>query len=297
MTAVARATKQEPATPGGAERLDAALVPLGFHVLHQCKGAGARKGTVDHVVIGPSGVWVVHELHSEMRDVDVRAVREHAAAVEKALACRTPHVLLSVDVAALPGGADERDGVVIIGANRVVDVIRHAAVALRAEGVERLAIKARGALDPKRSAPRGAAPAVERVAKDKPRRRRLRRVVLAAVVIAAIAALVPVARDALSGDDAAPDARDTDIAVSFECRHPGAGWSQLISWPGLENVRSVAWAAAPEGPWVALAAFGPSAVRDGVAPADRSHVRIERATDGGEVVDAVTEATAPTQPC
>lgn len=297
MTAVARATKPEPATTGGSDGLDAALVPLGFHCLHQCKGAGARKGTLDHVVIGPSGVWVVHELHGEMRDVDLRAVREHAAAVQKTLACRPPHAVLSVAVAALPGGADERDGVVIVGANRVVDVVRHAAVVLRPEGVERLAAKGRAALDPRRAAPRGAAaPAVE---KQKPKRTRRwpRRVLLVVVLVAAAAALVPVARDALSGDDAAPVARDAEMAVSFECRHPGAGWSQVISWDGMENVRSVAWAAAPEGPWVALSAFGTSAVRDGVGPGDRSHVRIERATDGGEVVDAVAAATAPDHAC
>ena len=284
---------------GGSDGLDAALVPLGFHCLHQCKQSGARRGTVDHVLIGPSGVWVIHELHDEVRDVDVRAVREHAAAVEQALACRAPHALLSVDVAALPGGTDERDGVVIVGTNRTLDVIRHAATVLRPEGVERVAAKARAALEPKRSAPRrAAAPEPKKADAAAPKRRRWRRVLLALVVLAAVAALVPVARDALSGDDTAPSpARDTAIDVSFECRHPGAGWSQVIGWSGLENVRSVAWAAAPEGPWVALAAFGPSAVRDGVPPGDRSHVRIERATDGGEVVDAVATATAPAQPC
>src|SRR5688500_10109160 len=117
MTAVAKATKQAPGTTGGADGLPAALKPHGYTCLRHCHLPGARKGTVDHVVIGPSGVWVVHELEHEVRDVDVRAVLEHAEAVQRALACRPPRSVLSVGVAALPGGADERDGVVIIGAN------------------------------------------------------------------------------------------------------------------------------------------------------------------------------------
>ena len=289
MTAVAKATKQEPATTGGSDGLETALKPKGFTCLRHCHVPGVRRGTVDHVVIGPSGVWVVHELEHEVRDVDVRAVRDHADAVQKALACRPPRTVLSVGIAALPGGADERDGVVIIGSNRTADLIRNAAIALRPEGVQRLVAKARAATEPAKK---------EKQAQEKRKRRWPKRVLLAVVLVAGVAALVPVARGALSGDEPAADAVwDTGIVVGFECRHPGAGWSQVISWTGVDDVRTVSWSSTPNGPWSAMPAFGAQAVRDGVAPSDRSHVRVERTGDGGKIVDAVAAATAPDQPC
>jgi hypothetical protein len=293
--------------------LDASLTPHGFHCLHACQWPGARKATIDHVVVGPTGVWVVHDVRvtdaADLKDADIKSAREQASAVQKATGCRPPHVVLAIVGGQVAGGAEERDGVVIVAAKRTSDVVRHAMTVLRPEGVERLATKARQALEPKRAAPRGAVPDFipDWVVDGKPtpngarpkRRRRAWRVALAVVLLAALAALVPTALDALS-DDAAPSAATTepDIHVTFECRSPGAGWSQVIVWPGLRNVRSVSWATAPEGPWVALpAAYGVAAVRDGVAPSEASFVRIERATDDSEIVESMATVAAPDQPC
>lgn len=312
MADVTRSVNPVASKTGATESQLDALAPQGHHCLHQCRWPGSRKGTIDHVVIGPSGVWIVRDVRvsdAGVKDADVRIARDQAAAVEKAIGGRAPHVLLSIEGAPAPGGADERDGVLIVGANRAADIVRYATVVLRPEGVDRIAAKAHGALEPKRSTPRGGVPdfipdwvvagtPVPKGAKPPKtkRGRRVRRVLVLVALLAGVAALVPTALDALSEDES-PATTETTIDVAFECRHPGTGWSQVVAWPALRNVRSIAWASAPEGPWTAMTAFGGFAVRDGVVPSDLSHVRVVRATDAGVVVESMATAAAPSAPC
>lgn len=42
-----------------ARHLDETITLQGFHCLHDCRWPGTRNGRIDHVVIGPTGVWLL----------------------------------------------------------------------------------------------------------------------------------------------------------------------------------------------------------------------------------------------
>ena len=76
------------------------------------------------------------------------------------------------------------------------------------------------------------------------------------------------------------------IAVAFECRNPGRGWTAVASWPRLGAVAQVSWSSAPEGPWVDAVPYGVSAARDGIPPDVRVLVRVGDTIAGGRAPNA-----------
>jgi hypothetical protein len=139
------------------------LEPLrseGFRILHDRRIPGARSANIDHIVIGPPGVFVV-ETKSYQGSLQIRGdeiflagrrkngwideVNREAAAVQTALAAELAALTLTVQSvicvhrADLPWFRSEVRGVRVVGGKDLVSRLRKAAPALSLADVERLA--------------------------------------------------------------------------------------------------------------------------------------------------------------
>lgn len=326
------ATTAEADTEG---HLDAVLRRHGYHCLHDCRWPGTRNG-IDHVVIGPTGVWIVDDKRlTGTITVDgagelwtgrvplapelVKA-RAQAVAVDAALGRFGTRAILSIAGVAVPGGAITRDRSVVASAlDATSNVIMRGRAHVQSHEVERLAAAARVLLAPHRAAapssmltpkaPPAPAPAREFVAPwatERPvarpqvsRRRKVRRTAKRWLRVVVLVALAWVAygvfttayqavRDDVRTDEvpASSPLAGAPISVAFECRSPGNGWTAVASWPRLGVFPQVSWSSAPEGPWVEAAAYGLSAVRDGIPPGVRALVRVGGSIGGGQAPDA-----------
>lgn len=156
-------------------RVLAALEPKGFRILHDRKIPGARSANIDHIAIGPPGVFVV-ETKSYKGSLQIRGdeifvagrrkngwideVRREAAAVETALADEiaahgwavTP--VICVHRADLPWFRSEVKGVRIVSGKDLVSRLGKAESVLTPADVERLAAIAEARLRPAFVAPR-----------------------------------------------------------------------------------------------------------------------------------------------
>ena len=261
-----RATVEQ--RPDQLERqLDAVLAPRGHHLLHGCVWPGEERATIDHVVVGPSGVWVIIERAVGARSSLTR-VAAQAQAVGAALGGIHVGAILAVFDGDVPGGAIVHDGVIIALADvPTMDVIvdapsrmgrieipRYAALAVdRLRPLSVTASSHTGSLDTiptwESSTASVAAPTT------KPRRRWW---------LAALALALPTAAAlALTRDTTTTPSLPT---VTYECRHPGSGWTEVITWPDLDT----------------------TATRDGVEPAEHSVIRVG---------DADAQVAAPAEPC
>ncbi len=236
-----KAGKARPAPISVEQRLDAALFPHGYHCLHSCRMPGSRRTDVDHVVIGPSGVWVVAEkrLASSLSVTargevftgrvpltgELEKARDEARSVDRALGRAGTRPLLAIQGTTVPGGVLERDAVVLAELAHVTDVILRTPALLKPAEVDRLASAGRVVLAPERLTGGDRKPAPikatapdripdwvlddgkpgEKSKKSKGKqtkpKRRLRRVVLALVVLVAAGAG---AMAVLGGGDDAP---------------------------------------------------------------------------------------------
>lgn len=316
-------------TESATERyLDAVLPQHGFHCLHDCVWPGSRGVNVDHVVIGPTGVWVVDDklltgavtaddrgelgIGRHPMAPEVTKARAQADCVSSALGGAPTTTILSIRSSTLPGGSLERGGVVLATAlTSVAEVIVRGAPRLLPDEVTRLALSASGALRPRRSAAPGLGPPPARAAGPSPlvapavpdvipswmvapapttprprpvqRRRQprsvlrtLELVVLVGFVVAAIAAAYGAVREAI--DQRTPSTTAVgEMAVAFECRHPGAGWTEVVRWSGLGAVDQVTWTTNPGGLNVTTLPYGTTATRDGIAASEHSFVTVHPA--------------------
>jgi hypothetical protein len=89
----------------------------------------------------------------------------------------------------------------------------------------------------------------------------------------------------------APPAPPPPFDVSYECRHPGEGWTQVVHWSGAAG--SVLAGPSADGPWAFLPIYGELAVRDGVEPSSSSVVRVLRADE----TESSVSTTAPSAAC
>ena len=154
-----------------AVHLDVALRRHGYHCLHDCRWPGTRK-EIDHVVIGPTGVWVVDDKRLTGTitvdgagdlwsgriplAVELANAREQAVAVDGALGLFGTRAILSVAGVAVPGGAVTRDRLVVASAlDATSNAIMRGRVHLASHEIERLAAVARSALAPHRAAAPG----------------------------------------------------------------------------------------------------------------------------------------------
>ncbi len=150
----------------GEEQTAAVLDPLeadGYVVLHDRRMPGSR-ANLDHVVIGPTGVWVVETKSYEgalrvrggelwiggrRRPGFVDQARRAAAAVAAALDDVAVTPLLCVHRADFPLLSRPRlAGVAIVGPGRLARVIREGPAVLEPSEVERLADRAEARLRP-----------------------------------------------------------------------------------------------------------------------------------------------------
>ena len=148
--------------------LDEALRPHGYHCLHDCRWPGTRNA-IDHVVIGPSGVWIVDdtrltgaltvdgagELWSGRFPLssELAKARGHAVAVDTALGRDGARAVLSVAGVDVPGGSITRDRMVVASALWATsNVIMRGRAQLQTADIEHLATTARIVLAPQRAA-------------------------------------------------------------------------------------------------------------------------------------------------
>jgi hypothetical protein len=148
----------------GEERTGDVLDPLeaeGYVVLHDLRMPGSR-ANIDHLVIGPTGVWVVETKSYEgalrvrggelwiggrRRPGFVDQARREAAAVAETLEGVAVTPLLCVHRADFPLlSRPQLDGVAIVGPGRLARVIREGPVVLDPAEVERLAALAEARL-------------------------------------------------------------------------------------------------------------------------------------------------------
>ena len=153
----------------GEEQTATILAPLtrdGFVVLHDRRPPGSR-GNIDHIVIGPPGVFVVETKSYagklEIRGSEVRVAgrrrteiigqaRREADAVAAVLG-KPVTPLICVHRADLPWGRVELDGVRIVGPKELVKVLRSAPAVLSADEVRLLAERADATLRPAAPSP------------------------------------------------------------------------------------------------------------------------------------------------
>jgi hypothetical protein len=268
-------------------QLDAVLAPRGHHVLHGCVWPGEERATIDHVVIGPSGAWVIIERAVGARSSLTR-VAALAEAVSTALGGEPGGAILAVFDGDVPGGAIVHDGVIIALADvPTMDVIVDAPSRMGRIEIARYAALAAARLRPlsvtasTHTGPLDTIPAWESSTPSvtTPKRRRWMLALLA----------LPVAAGAYVALPRHTTTPTSPIAVTFECRTPGAGWTEVITWPGLDDVHGVLVSPTLEGPWLQL----PAAVRDHVEPGEHSLVRVRH----GGAMEATAQVEAPTSSC
>ncbi|HEX3426264.1 MAG TPA: nuclease-related domain-containing protein [Acidimicrobiales bacterium] len=110
-------------------------LPKGFVVLHDRRQPGSR-GNIDHLVVGPSGVWVVDSKARRARlrvrrrqvwaggyPIDVEPVRRQAAAVEAALGVAV-RAVVAVHGHGLRRRGKKIQAVLVLPAGRLVRVLR-----------------------------------------------------------------------------------------------------------------------------------------------------------------------------
>jgi hypothetical protein len=141
-------------------RLLEPLTAEGFRILHDRKIPGARSANIDHIVIGPPGVFVV-ETKSYQGSLQIRGdeifvagrrkngwideVNREAAAVQTALATElaalglTVRPVICVHRADLPWFKSEVRGVRVVGGKDLVSRLRKASPVMSPADVERLA--------------------------------------------------------------------------------------------------------------------------------------------------------------
>lgn len=258
-------------------QLEAALVPSGHRVLHRFPRPGSSTAAVDHLVIGPTGVWVITHR-------SVQAALLDAAAVSALLDDVPVRAVVVVDEVGTP--VVERNGALLADAASVVEVITSSPAALDEDQVVALT----AVVDPS-EAEVIEEPEPVAVARRKRRWRPDRGHVVAAAIIAAAAVAAFFLPWRTTTAPLAP-ATEAAIEVTFECRHPGSGWTQLTTWTGFDGVESVLVAPAADGPWTELPRFSGTAVRDLVMTAEPIYVRVVHA-DG----EATTLAHAPETAC
>jgi hypothetical protein len=254
---------------------------------------GDERATIDHVVIGPSGAWVIIERAVGARSSLTR-VAAQAQAVSTALGGVHVGAILAVFDGDVPDGAIVHDGVTIAIADvPTMDVIVDAPTRMGRIEIARYAELATNRLRPLAvtdaclagtpdSIPTWQPKATSAVAPTKPRHRWwwLAIPVLAALAVAGAYRVRPT-------ETTEPAA--SPVAVAFECRDAGAGWTAVITWPDLEDVHAVLLSPTLDGPWTAV----PSPVRDGIEPGQHSLVRVQYGTG----MEATTEVTAPDTSC
>lgn len=315
------------------QHLEAVLTAHGYRCLHDCRWPGSRTANIDHVVIGPSGVWVIVDKRlSGNVSVDSRGqawtgryplsteidkARAQARAVDQAIGTVGTRALLSVHAATVPGGVVKSDDVLIAGAmTTTTDLILRAPIRLLPADVERLAAAARVVLaspappaDSVVTPPKPTDPDItagrKKTTATRTRRSPVRfwlgrgvRVVFALAVLALLALVaLPAFLDSIT-DESEPTTKVATpaalaVAIIFECRNPGLGWTAIASWPAAGAGRVAAWGSSADGPWTPAVAFGTSAVRDGVPPSVPTFVRVE----GPRTTPVVMSAAAPAAPC
>jgi hypothetical protein len=156
----------------GEVRTGQLLEPLaaeGFRILHDRKIPGARNANIDHIVIGPPGVFVV-ETKSYSGSLQIRGdeifvagrrkngwideVNREAAAVQAALAAEmaglglTVQPVICVHRADLPWFKSEVRGVRVVGGKDLVCRLRKAAVLMSDADVKRIAALSEARLRP-----------------------------------------------------------------------------------------------------------------------------------------------------
>lgn len=262
-------------------RLDDVLAPRGFHVIHDCACPGTS-AKIDHLVLGATGAWVIHDVADASKHALAVAAKEATAqadAVAGSLGTPT-RAIVAVPPDAETTEGTTRTGVVIAHGANAIDVIANAPATLRPGEVDRLADRAR----------RGLKGATDKSKSTK--KKRSRWPVLVAVVTIAVAAgaLFLVTRDEPAAEttgDASP------ISITYECRNATRGWTQLVTWTGLDGVHTVEWAPAIEGPWTTAVLYGVTGIREGVPASETGIVRVGH----GGGMEASTTATAPATGC
>lgn len=157
-----RAADSERATEA---HLDRELPADGYFCLHDCRWPGSTKANIDHVVIGPTGVWVVDDkvmthplrlgrdgrLWSGRYSMTKAVLTAHnqVAAVRSAISATDVSPVLSIHTAELPRPMLEVDGVHVAQALWTTSsLIRSGPKRLHPDEVARLAHVARRALAP-----------------------------------------------------------------------------------------------------------------------------------------------------
>jgi hypothetical protein len=275
-------------------QLDAVLAPRGHHLLHGCVWPGDERATIDHVVIGPSGAWVIIERAVGARSSLTR-VAAQAQAVSTALGGVPVGAILAVFDGDVPGGHIVHDGVTIAIADvPTMDVIVDAPTRMGRIEIARYAELAINRLRPLAvteaclagtpdSIPMWEPKSTSAVAVPRTRGRRWWLLAVPALAALAVAGAYVVRPNDTTETPASP------IAVAFECRTPGAGWTAVITWPDLEDVHALLLSPTLEGPWAAV----PGPVREGIEPGQHSFVRVQYGTG----MEANTEVTAPKATC
>lgn len=286
-------------------RLDAVLAPRGYHLLHGAVWPGGQQATIDHVVIGPSGAWVIIERAVGARSSLTR-VAAQARAVSTAIGGVHVGAILAVHDGDVPDGAFVHDGVTIaIAGVPTMDVIADATTRLGRAEIDRLVAVATTALRPLSvTAPTSAdvpdtIPAWVLDEATPARRRWIAPLLVLVAAAAAAAAVYVLVRPGGAATPTTPPAPTSasPVAVTYECRHPGTGWTQVVTWPGLDAVHTVLTSPTLEGPWAPADHADGVAARDGVVPGEHSVVRVQYLAPSGGAMEANTEAQAPTTSC
>jgi hypothetical protein len=347
--------------------LDDVLGNRGFYCLHDCRWPGSSVANIDHVVVGPTGIWVVDDKRmtgkitiNKKGEVwsgrypfapTLAKLRAQAEAVQGAIpSCPTVHPLAAIHATPVPDGRQHVDGVwmasagwdttsVILGAEQVFSeaALRGLADALMEQlkptsttrpqqDVEHLVVP-----PPRTPAPYAVtfppqrpnvrtpsftppppASSVSRArsplgrALTKPRslrwpRTRGKRLLLVVVGLwvgaAATSAVVDAVRTSATDASSSPTSI-TPVAAAYECRVPGAGWTEVIRWEPVDGaIVAVEWADAPEGPWTQLPLGDGVAERGGVASGTSSLARVRYSPGPGAEAQVMTATSSPIAPC
>jgi hypothetical protein len=177
LTPAPTTSSEHPTLWATARHLDETITLQGFTCLHDCRWPGTRNGRIDHVVIGATGVWVIHDVRpldavsfsentlragKSSLSPELRRVHDQAAVLRGMLGDTDVQPILSVHDVPLPRHSFQVDDVRVAASLwPTSQVMARPSAFLEAVEVESLALVAIEALRPTgvagpRTAPPGA---------------------------------------------------------------------------------------------------------------------------------------------
>jgi hypothetical protein len=298
-------------------RLLATLDPARFRVFHDIRLPGSR-ANVDHVVIGPTGLFVVDSKnytapvsvskatlwcgrHPQTKRVET--ARWEAGKIVEALRLDgdvpTPRLVLCIHGQPSSFETAEVDGALVVAPELLVGTITNPPDLLTPHDCARLA-----ASIPRRLGPDARSPSVARRPPTTPRRprrsgrrRRSRAGQDLAAAAAGVAMLLFVAPRLI--ESAMPEISTTattttavasprigapSLKGTYSCPRPGAGWQLALTWPGNAPGYVVEWRSRASAPWTRTTSWRDAATPwtvGAIAPGTPLAVRARAVTDEG----------------